>query len=453
MNGNNKINLPENLEIKYSRYNIDPVGRVFFKDKRVFRGINKEYAQLYRRIFKSGLIKELSEKNLIPNTKISSYSFDDYGLVLEHKKVLATCPSEWSFSMVKDALISLLKINEICNRYGFQLKDGHLWNLSFDKNHPVFLDLGSIIYYDDRIRDFFKSEVALTMIALILWSVNEDYFARKIIENGVTFYKRTLPEASIWNSEMVKSSLNRFFCSIFPDRKKGEGGGIKDIILSHINKDFIQNKILKSESIFTEWEEYQTDFFDEIRKNKINNRFKRFNNILRLIKTYSSDASSILDLAGNMGGPLYYIEKNTNQFNTLINTDYDENAIEKSYKLFKNLKTKVESYVLNFMLPTRDEVVNIFKSDVVLALAVTHHLVLRQNYNLSFILETIKSYSNKYVYIEFMPLGLYGGSEETPLIPNWYNRNWFRNNFIKKFKLIHEEQLEKNRIIFVGRIK
>jgi hypothetical protein len=93
-----------------------------------------------------------------------------------------------------------------------------------------------------------------------------------------------------------------------------------------------------------------------------------------------------------------------------------------------------------------------FKSEAVLALAVTHHLILTQNYPIEYIFHRIERFSEKYVFIEFMPLGLYSKGV-APKVPNWYSTEWFRNNFSQHFELLLEEQLEANRILFVGKIR
>ena len=89
------------------------------------------------------------------------------------------------------------------------------------------------------------------------------------------------------------------------------------------------------------------------------------------------------------------------------------------------------------------------KSDIAVALAVTHHLLLTQKCPIDSVFKKIGQYSNRYVLIEFMPLGLWGGYY-TPPIPEWYNLNWFREKFKRHFKLLIEEQTEKNRILFLG---
>jgi hypothetical protein len=62
--------------------------------------------------------------------------------------------------------------------------------------------------------------------------------------------------------------------------------------------------------------------------------------------------------------------------------------------------------------------------------------------------------TNKYVIVEFMPLGLYSGEENvTPTLPDFYTLDWFKGVFSDHFTYIHDEKLEKNRHVFIGEIK
>ena len=104
---------------------------------------------------------------------------------------------------------------------------------------------------------------------------------------------------------------------------------------------------------------------------------------------------------------------------------------------------------------TRDlkDTANRIKSDLAMALAVTHHLLLTNNYSVEAIFERVKMYSEKYVMIEFMPLGLWEiNSDDKILVPEWYNEDWFKSKFETYFKIIRQEKLEDNRILFFGEI-
>ena len=74
--------------------------------------------------------------------------------------------------------------------------------------------------------------------------------------------------------------------------------------------------------------------------------------------------------------------------------------------------------------------------------------------DINHIFKTLSSLTNKYVIVEFMPLGLYSGSlENIPPVPNYYTLDWFKNNFSKYFDYILDEEVEINRHLFIGILK
>jgi hypothetical protein len=74
---------------------------------------------------------------------------------------------------------------------------------------------------------------------------------------------------------------------------------------------------------------------------------------------------------------------------------------------------------------------------------------LTQGIQLDYILDRFECFTGKYLLIEFMPLGLHNGITAPP-VPSWYNQEWFKTKFTKRFELLDQVQLEENRIIFVG---
>lgn len=64
-------------------------------------------------------------------------------------------------------------------------------------------------------------------------------------------------------------------------------------------------------------------------------------------------------------------------------------------------------------------------ADIVIALAVTHHLILTQKVKLDTIVELLYSYGKRYVIVEFMPLGLWSEGAINVEVPDWYNLDWF----------------------------
>ena len=138
-------------------------------------------------------------------------------------------------------------------------------------------------------------------------------------------------------------------------------------------------------------------------------------------------------------------------FKKNIHLDYDVNACNEAYLFYTKNNLPIDIICTNFLELMNDKsLCDKLKSDIVLALALTHHLILSQNINLSALLNTLNDFTNQYILVEFMPLGLWNGYN-TPILPDWYNLNWFRTHFEKYFTLIAEDQIETNRILFVGK--
>lgn len=429
---------------------LDPLGRVFTYKNEIYRGIYNESISSVLDLFNKGLVNELCKKGYLVNSCISNIRTDEYSLVLKHERLIYNSPTEWTCEMIKDAMLLLLKINEICHKYGYELRDGHLSNIVFKNQEPVLIDLGSI-KLKDNINSFKNDFFIYSVVPFVLMVNNLEYEAYSYLF-AQTSLKLTY---SIVTSLGYKHALKLLGeQSDKLDYDKFDINWIEDYYISNkkINKSY--------------WGNYQNN--DEIENSLFyinkSSSFKRFYRILELLKIYTTDATSLLDLAGSTGLFSMLVSLNLRNLKNIINTDYDSNAISYSYNfLKKNRYLKINNFLVNFMSPTRMNVWSDFKSDVVIALAITHHLVLTQGYKLEGVLDQISKYSNKYVYVEFMPLGLWAGDiNSLPEIPKWYTEEWFESIFKKQFNFIMKETIESHvingenkphRVLYIGKIK
>lgn len=432
-------------EIIYCDSGFDPIGRIFYYSDKIFRIINTEHVDLVQSILNTDFFNELQNLNLMPKTKIANIEFGDNALILEHEKLIETSPSQWTFSMLKDAALCTLKVNKILNDHGYELKDAHPWNILFKNNSPVFIDFGSIKPITNKNKWVAQYEfIKAFVLPLMLWANGEGFFARKMLEaSGYCLF--TLPSYEVMKSKLVFKTI-KYYRIILGSKL------INRSTKSIINKKLVES--LKSNYVVTPWNNYQKEFFNNSSNNKKNDEFIRFERIIDIVDELG-DVNSILDLAGNHGVFSYRLKKRFPNIKKIINVDYDENSIDSAYNFCQLNGIKIGNYLLNFILPIDyNRVFASFKSDAVFALAVTHHLLLSQNVNIKLLFERIKSYSMKYVFIEFMPKGLWGGGDtELPVIPEYYTEEWFQQEFEKIFKLIKKEEIGNNRIIFVGILK
>ena len=474
--------MEKNLKIKLTHEDIifsdaslvDSFGRVFFYQGRIFRAVFEHQEEHATFLVSSELYKELQSKKYIPSTWKSDYQLDGYCMVLEHEYISKSQPHHWSFDMYKEAILLLPKINSICNKYGYELKDAHPYNIFFLKNTPIFIDFGSIS--KRRIENewvAYKQYLDYCYLQLLIWCTGDMFLTRKLLEDGISSFARTIPMTNIFDSFFVKQIEDDLFdfqlifrgSKIFNNaayktkaRINKWGNRIAKYLLfrkhslftitkSFKNIDVVLDKIHRSNrpSIISAWQNYH----DTYKKDNAIISTPRFDQIIQIVKDYAPDIKTAVDLAGNQGVFCNILNSKV-KLDRIVLTDYDENAINSAFNYFKENTIDIEPYLFNFMIPLNKVEIDFVKSDIAFALAITHHLILTQGYLLSVIFGQIKKYSNKYVAIEFMPLGLWNGVVKNE-VPDWYTVDWFREEFIKHFHLIKECNLESNRILFLGR--
>ena len=457
---------------------VDDFGRVFFFNNKVYRAIQPEKEEYCRELLSSDLFKELNESGFLPETKIANIDIIGYNLILEHERLHEIQQHEWSYEMFRSAALMVIKVNNICNKHGYELKDAHTFNVLFRGVKPVWVDIGSIspiININSWIAfDEFKS---VFFIPIQFYLQNDSYIVRKLVESN--FYRmQTAPFQSLWESKLIDLLNFKPFLYNFSFRNKNLKTTFDfDIKINkfvrrfnkYYHKVFIKPALLfkyeKTDLTCTEIEKYIADSnlkntesqWSNYHRNNYNTQGEviissRFNRLIELINYYCKDAISAIDLAGNEGFFTSLLIKST-ELKSIILTDYDSNAIDTAYIYFNNKKIKnVSVALLNFMFTIGiEDTCKRLKSDIAIALAVTHHLILSQQYSINIVFERLSAFSDKYVVIEFMPLGLWSIHTKTgTTTPEWYNQEWFEGEFIKYFKILHIEQLEENRIVYVG---
>jgi len=162
---------------------------------------------------------------------------------------------------------------------------------------------------------------------------------------------------------------------------------------------------------------------------------------------------SMVELGGNQGVLSSLVARNSS-VERIVCTDLDDNAIDKLYLRIRGREQPITPAVLDCVCPVvtprTTHPVQRFQCEAVVALALTHHLVLTEHLDLDHISAAIGAFASKYVVVEFMPLGLADAWGSLPT-PPWYSEEWFVRAFEKHCAIVMREQLEANRILFVGR--
>lgn len=129
----------------------DPAGFVFTQDGVVYRQVNPHYAEDYRHLMESGLYDELAKRGLlIQHTEVPPDDWDDpqaHAVLLPEQLRFISYPYEWCFSQLKDAAIVSLEAQTTALQYGMILKDCNAHNVQFHNGKPVLVDTLSFAGY------------------------------------------------------------------------------------------------------------------------------------------------------------------------------------------------------------------------------------------------------------------------------------------------------------------
>jgi len=131
----------------------DPSGLLFYSDGSIFRQVNITYKENYDCLMNSGLYQDLvSAELLIPHEEVDIEGVQAdlaYKLIKPELISFISYPYEWSFSQLKDAALTTLRIQRKALDFGMSLKDCSAYNIQFRKGKLVFIDTLSFAKYHE----------------------------------------------------------------------------------------------------------------------------------------------------------------------------------------------------------------------------------------------------------------------------------------------------------------
>ncbi len=133
----------------------DPAGRIFTKNKRIFRLVSARGAHNYQIVRDTKFISKMAGLDKIIETlEVDPSIIDDPDLtphyVLEHPRLpFISYPYEWCFPMLKKAALLHLELQLQALDEGLMFSDASAYNIQFKGTQPIFIDSLSIQPYRD----------------------------------------------------------------------------------------------------------------------------------------------------------------------------------------------------------------------------------------------------------------------------------------------------------------
>lgn len=388
----------------------DPSGFVFESGGKFHRQVNRNYQPEYELLMNSGLYSRLIEEELlIPHKEIDENltgTNDWFKTLLPGQIEYVSYAYEWCFEALKDAALLTLKILRISLDYGMIIKDATPFNIQFIKGKPVLIDTLSFEKYDPL-----QPWVAYRQFCQhFLFPLYLEFYLKADLQKTLTTYMDGIPVEITSKMLPLKSNLSLGVWLHVYTQNSLRHSTKSNAEQIRFNKKKLINLVSHLESIIrkfvvrktTTWSNYYEETI--LGKDYLHNKAKLF-------EKFCADISveSALDLGANEG---YFSKLLAARNITVVATDTDSRTIGNLYQHVK--KNNVENILplimdvtnpspaLGFSNRERSSFHDRIKTELVLALALIHHLVIGRNISLPMIADYFAKIAPILV-IEFVP--------------------------------------------------
>lgn len=431
----------------------DPSGFLFYNNDILYRQVNLFFKDDWDLFLSSGLYEHLVQQQLLlQHAEISKNLNVDanwYKTLQPQFLPLISYPYEWCFDMWKDAALVTLQAAKDAMKYGMMLKDASAYNVQWHDGQMIFIDTLSFEKYDETqpwvaYRQF--SEHFLVPLALM-------HYLKMPLQNLFLSYPDGIPISLAKKLLPFKSKLNLH--SYLHLHVQGNAVSKKTADSKKVNsfsKKKMENILNSLEAAihsysFNSPSGVWSGYYDEA-----NSRDNYVTPKKEIIKKWitSLNVKSAIDVGANEGE---FSELLSNENIFTISADFDHFSINNLYKKIKNaaiknwvpllLDASAPSPAIGVNNLERSAFTNRVKTDLVMALALIHHLALGKNIPFDDIARFLKNFG-KLLIIEFVPkedekvrIMLHQKKD----VYQWYTKQNFLASFSQEYKIIHTEDI------------
>ena len=392
----------------------DPSGQVFMKHGVIYRGIQPVYRKEYLHLMNSGLYTALTEQQLlIPHQKIHRKNQKDYFLVVKPTQIpFISYPYEWCFDQFKDAALATLKVQKISLMHDMILRDASAYNVQFFAGKPILIDTLSFkIYEDGQPWPAYRQFCMHFLAPLLLMKYKSRQFSKllRIFLDGVplNIASALLPIHTWFHPAIVlhlhlHAKSQQYFADKAVTTKSLRMEKHALIKLIENLEAFICRLSLKLDTNPHTWLTY----YEKMTYTKRAFAFKKAH-----VRSFlqSHRPTTVWDVGANTGTFSYMAAAYSRQ---TVSFDMDPDAIEQNYRYGKTHRiTNCLPLLLDLTNPSpsigfnhqeRMSLVERGPVDMVLALALIHHLAIANNIPLVN-LASFFSQLCRHLVIEFIP--------------------------------------------------
>lgn len=394
----------------------DPSGSLFFLDGAIYRRVNPSYKTEYDLLMSSGLYRELTGAGLLVSHEEVALDGEAgagaYRLLKPELVPFISYPYEWSFSQLKDAALATLAIQKAALACGMSLKDASAYNVQFLRGKPVFIDTLSFAPYVEGYPWVAYRQFCQHFLAPLALMSHCDIRLNQLLRlhiDGVPIdlassllpFRTRLSFAMMLHIHMHAKSQQRHLDTVVDKSHVAPGFG-RQAILGLVDSLTSLVSGLRWAPRGTEWVDYYQD--DSYVPAAL--EFKN-----RLVACYLEQAGpkTVWDMGANTG---MYSRIAAKQGARVVSFDIDPACVELNYaETRKNGETTLLPLLLDLTNPSprigwaneeRLSVPDRGPVDLVMALALIHHLAISNNVPLARVAGYFAGMA-PWLVIEFVP--------------------------------------------------
>jgi ribosomal protein L11 methylase PrmA len=399
----------------------DPSGYVFRRDSVLYRAIDRSYGEEWQAFVASGLHDRLVERGWLVPVEIAplDVAADPNAVaVLRPEPVeFVSYPYEWTFGQLKDAALLTLDVHRAALEADFVLKDATAYNVQFRRGRPILIDSLSF----ERAREGapwvayrqFCEQFLAPLVLMAYRDIRFGLWLREFLDGipldlaSALLPRRTQLRLGLLTHIHLHARAQRRYADRPTGSSAGEGSGpqvsrSRHLALIESLRSAVQKLTWKPAG--TEWADYadQTSYDDAATRSKE-----------QLVARFVAALTGrrVWDLGANTGR---YSRVAADLGRSVMAFDIDPAAAERLYLALKaEERVDIMPLVIDLANPSpaigwahaeRRSLVDRADADVLVALALIHHLAIGRNVPLGFLSSYLAELGPALV-IEFVPRG------------------------------------------------
>jgi hypothetical protein len=370
----------------------DPTSRVHVDGDLVVRGMSESAAEAVRALHE----QPFYQRRVVDGSCIDSAFVDpaevglsEWPAAVRHRRLpVITYPHEWSFTMLRDAALLQLDLAIEALDAGLAMKDGTPYNVQFDGSRPMFIDIGSFDVADVPTPWLGYRQYCDMFLDPLLLQAYTGLPARGVLRGSVRgvpadVTRRLLPRRakmrpSVFNNVVLHAWLSR-------RHERDEADVVGDIRKAGFSPAIARAQLRKLRSLTAslKWAPAASTWSDY--SERLHYEGDDLAHKAEFVTTAANRThrERILDLGANDG---YFSDLVRDAADHVVAVDNDEVVIDRLYRKLRStddasitplcIDLSDPSGGLGWMGQQRRPMTERLRSDLVLALALIHHVVI-----------------------------------------------------------------------------